>query len=136
MARNKKNVLWLVMFSIFFGNCSTAIPPPDSSSAFPITTFEKTIRAGMTRQEVTQELGAPKVIQNSTRAAEQDKEIWLFDVSIKEVLPQEDHQAEGLTLKFFSDPELPGLDSKKGTVEVIFDGQGKAQSVVFNNKQF
>ena len=136
MGKNRKNVLGLIFCGIFFGNCSTATPPNDSSLAFPITTFDKTIRAGMTRQEITQALGAPKVIQSSTRAAEQDKEIWLFDVSVKEVLHPEDSQTEGLTLKFFSDPGLPGLDFKKGTVEVSFDGQGNAQSVVYSNKQF
>lgn len=136
MGRYGKNVWGLIFCGVFLGNCSTATPPPDSVSAFPITTFDKTIRAGMTRQEITQALGAPKVIQNSTRAAEQDREIWLFDVSIKEVLHQEDNPTEGLTLQFFSDPGLPGLDSKKGTVEVIFDRQGNAQSVVYSNKQF
>lgn len=136
MGRIRKNIWALIFCSVFLGNCTSATPPPDSTSAFPITTFDKTIRAGMTRQEITQALGAPKVIQSSTRAAEQDKEIWLFDVSVKEVLHQEDNPTEGLTLQFFSDPGLAGLDSKKGTVEVIFDGQGNAQSVVYSDKRF
>lgn len=132
-------ILPCILLAASLSACQTAdkkSPAVQQMSEVSYELVEQKLRAGMHRNQIVSTLGSPKVIQNGARPGEKNKEIWLFDIKVKDIAYTKNSRGqEEVLLKFVSDPYAK-VPQKVGTIEVKFNQRGRAESIIYTVKTF